>query len=105
MTGDPITGWTDNPGLILNNGSLLRFTYSLSNCTTNTGNGLLYCGSIYVDVNGFAKPNTVGRDIFAVWVQENSIKPFGVPGCSWYGTCNTANHGYGCSTEYIMGTK
>jgi len=30
-------------------------------------------GEISIDVNGFRKPNTLGRDIFRFWIPDNGI--------------------------------
>ncbi|MDD3150178.1 MAG: prepilin-type N-terminal cleavage/methylation domain-containing protein [Candidatus Gastranaerophilales bacterium] len=88
-------------GLILNNGMLIKFV-TYSSCTANA------CGDILIDVNGFKNPNTVGKDIFRVYLTHTSIKPFGYSGdphdassATHEGTCVSTSSGYGCSTDYL----
>jgi prepilin-type N-terminal cleavage/methylation domain-containing protein len=96
------TSITDNPpALILSNGSLLRFNFMATNCDSGSQ---LRCGEIYVDVNGFKKPNTIGKDIFGIYIRENSIRPFGVQGDGNENNCNTSppsGTGFGCSAKYL----
>lgn len=84
-------------GLVLSNGYLMIFASTDTNCaSTPLANT---CGWIYVDTNGFKGPNTVGRDIFGVWVLENSTQPFGITGDTKNGTCATS--GWGCGYDYL----
>ncbi|MDD3149520.1 MAG: prepilin-type N-terminal cleavage/methylation domain-containing protein [Candidatus Gastranaerophilales bacterium] len=95
--------WSDYPSLILNNGVMLRFYYLNSACT-NTSKSIPACGYIIVDINGFSKPNMVGRDIFVVHIVENGIKPWGVQGDIYESKCEGSTgswSGAGCSTEYL----
>ncbi|MCM1339005.1 MAG: hypothetical protein NC191_04985, partial [Muribaculaceae bacterium] len=84
-------------------------------------NGSLVCFDYYVaivDVNGYSKPNTIGRDIFAahVNVDNYSINPAKGRNYSWGiadgvrvkvtngdGTCKKTNddYGWGCSYYYL----
>lgn len=91
------------PSAILNNGSLLDFYLDNTYCTNNTPGWNpppSMCGIIWVDINGFKGPNTFGKDIFVIWIQENGIKPLGVQGDGFVDTCNTS--GQGCSAQYLM---
>jgi len=54
-------------GLILNNGVFVLFNNVDTSCTNRI------CGQIYVDVNGFNKPNRIGNDIFKINILKNSI--------------------------------
>lgn len=54
------------------------------------------CGWIKVDVNGFKPPNIDGKDIFAVLLTDNGIKPFGGDITGW----NTAQ-GFGKSADML----
>ncbi|MDD3149706.1 MAG: prepilin-type N-terminal cleavage/methylation domain-containing protein [Candidatus Gastranaerophilales bacterium] len=104
LDGTPITSWANYPSLILNNGVMLRFYY-LSSACTNTSRGIPACGYVIIDVNGFSKPNVIGRDIFYIHVISNGIKPWGVQGDKYdenYCEGSTgSNAGYGCSAEYL----
>ncbi|MDD3149200.1 MAG: prepilin-type N-terminal cleavage/methylation domain-containing protein [Candidatus Gastranaerophilales bacterium] len=93
-------------GLILNNGSLIRFNVDKSNCSSPVGD-YTRCGYINVDVNGFKKPNTVGKDIFYMNLTLNSLIPHGARGindpsttCIESSTAST-NTGSGCSAKYL----
>lgn len=87
---------------ILADGTMLNF-----NCWNN----------IYVDVNGFKGPNTIGRDIFQLRLSQNSTTlkysfPYGTNLCtSNANTTITENNyeedckngtGWGCSPLYIL---
>ncbi|MDD3149256.1 MAG: prepilin-type N-terminal cleavage/methylation domain-containing protein [Candidatus Gastranaerophilales bacterium] len=95
-----------NPGLILNNGSLVRFSVEKSNCSYVSGD-YTRCGWINIDINGFKKPNTIGKDIFAMSIISNALIPYGAKGLySPETTCIenstiTSNSGYGCSAKYL----
>lgn len=88
-----------NSGLILSNGSMVTFNANTPNCITTTEGIPNMCGSINVDVNGLKGPNTIGKDIFAVNVQESGIKPVGAG--TYYNTCSTSSTGFGCAAEYL----
>ena len=96
----------EGPGLILSNGALIRFIVEKSDCSQTAGN-YKRCGHIAVDVNGFKKPNTIGKDIFFVNITENSLIPFGADGnyniatnCV-EGSTDSANSGYACAAKYL----
>ncbi|MDD3149729.1 MAG: hypothetical protein PHV68_02750, partial [Candidatus Gastranaerophilales bacterium] len=96
------------PGLILNNGSLMHFYLYKSNCSqTVSGADYIRCGWIGIDVNGFKKPNTVGKDIFRVSITSNALIPYGARGSHdpstncVEGSTDTANEGYGCAAKYL----
>jgi type II secretory pathway pseudopilin PulG len=82
-------------GAILANGTLLKF-YTYGNCSA------VNCGSILVDVNGFKKPNIMGKDIFMIYLTLNSIKPFGYQGDGYQNTCTTSSSGMGCTANYLL---
>lgn len=99
-------------GLILNNGALIRTHINSLDCsatsyTTNNFNDA-YCGNITVDVNGFKKPNIVGRDIFQVFVTSNSLvpwggKPYSAPESNINSACIASDAlGWGCSAAYLL---
>jgi len=87
-------------GEVLADGTLVR--YLDYDCDTSTG----YCGYILFDVNGFKKPNTMGKDIFGVFVFLKGIVPFGSPvvdgGIRAEGTvCDPAGEGFPCSATAL----
>ncbi|MFH0702721.1 MAG: type II secretion system protein [bacterium] len=102
LNGAPITTWSNSSSIILNNGVFLKFGINSSNCTALSGT-VSVCGRINVDVNGFKGPNTFGKDIYQVWIQENSIKPMGTKGDGYENTCITSNLGWGCAAKVLMG--
>lgn len=95
----------DDAGAILNDGTFVLFSYEDNNCASgappNGGyEGLTnVCGWITVDVNGMKGPNTVGRDIFGMWLLDNKVIPFGTANFST--TCTNTDFGFGCSAIYL----
>jgi prepilin-type N-terminal cleavage/methylation domain-containing protein len=100
LSGSTYTGWIDPAGIVLNNGALLYFRYQSSNCSFNDGS-VLFCGDIEVDVNGFKGPNTVGKDIYGIYVQQNTIKPAGTQGDTNGSNCISTGTGWGCGAKYL----
>jgi len=79
MNGD-ITTWGDRGSLILSNGAFIEIEAEGTNCQTpiswaNNINNV--CGLIMLDVNGYKKPNIVGKDIYSMWIRPNRLIPFG----------------------------
>lgn len=95
-------GWDNSAGLILQDGTSLMFATSWGpNCDWVITPQLSICGYIPVDVNGpFKEPNTMGRDIFSLWILEDHILP---EGCAQDGrnNCNTSDTGSSCSAKYL----
>ncbi|MDD3012857.1 MAG: prepilin-type N-terminal cleavage/methylation domain-containing protein [Candidatus Gastranaerophilales bacterium] len=94
----------DNSSAILNNGVMLNFDYDSSTCTSviniNSAAGIInVCGSVNVDVNGSKGPNKIGKDVFGIYILENSTKPFGSQGDNQENTCSTT--GVGCAAQYL----
>ncbi|EKE02890.1 MAG: hypothetical protein ACD_20C00317G0025 [uncultured bacterium] len=89
-------------GFVLNNGILIAMTIPSTDCS-NTPFGIPSCFEMLVDVNGFKGPNTYGKDIFIIYVQEHNIKPAGCVGSnsSHADTCSPDKSGVSCSTEYL----
>ena len=93
-------------------------TYTVKSIYHRTYNGqrLTLLGPFYIDVNGSEqKPNTMGRDIFSFYINEDdaTLVPGGGPQ-TWYpwktttdyrGTCDTKNpdthYGVGCAQRII----
>jgi len=109
LNGTAVSGsnWT-YPGLILNNGSLMYFHVNSSNCSQTAGD-YKRCGHIYIDVNGFKKPNIIGKDVFGVNITSNALIPWGARGLADPSTtciegstaADNTNTGYGCSAKYL----
>ena len=76
---------------------------------------------VFIDVNGYKKPNTVGRDIFYFFIKDNQFTPVfwtndtgnSANGCSCPNYCTLITRdnykedcetgsGWGCSPLYIM---
>ena len=66
------------PVIVLKDGAIINTAYISSTCT-GTDAGIIapyagtICGAIFVDVNGCKPPNTWGRDIYYIEVQQNKI--------------------------------
>jgi len=68
-------------------------------CTHDCQVGTADCADIFIDVNGFKPPNTVGKDIFGIRVSDTRVMPYGTAGDEFVGTCVATGTGYGCSAE------
>ncbi|MDD3149464.1 MAG: prepilin-type N-terminal cleavage/methylation domain-containing protein [Candidatus Gastranaerophilales bacterium] len=94
------------PCLILNNGSLMRFYIEKSDCSSSVGN-YTRCGWMSIDINGFKKPNTIGKDIFTLSLTSNALMAAGARGFNdpstdcVEGSTSADNHGWGCSAKYL----
>ena len=100
LNGTSPTDW-GGAGLIATNGYLVRLSDAKSDCSSAFGT-LTRCGVIYVDVNGFKNPNTIGKDIFAFIITEDGLKPYGVDGSpAGYSVCTPASDGQGCTAVYL----
>ncbi len=75
--------------IVLNDGTLINFENYDSACTNDD------CGLLQVDVNGFKKPNIIGKDIFRIHVGEYK---------TWLekNYCNTNVNGWGCGYYYLL---
>lgn len=99
LSNSPYIDAAPRAGLILNDGALVLV--ELKGAATG--------GYVVVDVNGFKKPNTMGRDIF--WAYSNDkgqLRPTGTAGDffdtndSTYG-CSASDPagGYNCAAKYL----
>lgn len=117
------TGGTDAlniPGIMLNDGTSVVF-YQLGTQALNCNRVLgaapplsQTCGNIYVDVNGLKPPNTLGKDLFLIFVTHTGAYPAGSHPTTFSATfndfsysCNPSNttyswRGMGCSAKYLM---
>jgi prepilin-type N-terminal cleavage/methylation domain-containing protein len=92
-------------GIVLSNGVSIRLWLNTANCTTAVGSpAILYrCGGMMIDTNGLSMPNTIGKDIFGIYVMENQLKPFGSLGDG--DVCNDnppSGLSWGCSAKYLF---
>lgn len=90
---------SDTPGLILNNKMLMIFLNVSSTCEGGTQN---VCGEIYIDVNGFNKPNILGRDIHFVSITQRTDDSILL--LNYNDNCETeigATAGIGCSGKLL----
>lgn len=108
MKGNILNGYGNDygnaSGGILNDGTLILFYGFQGVVGDGTCPGPLCTTTIYVDVNGYKKPNIVGKDIFRIYVLENSIKPYGAAGDTTYPLstdCASTGFGFGCSAKYL----
>lgn len=86
------------PRVILANGAMIGFsTAGATDCSstpTIVTSGPLYqssCEMIAIDINGFKKPNVLGRDIFMFWIAKTGLYPRGSHGDYDYETSNFCN--------------
>jgi len=86
--------YPDPAGDILADGTLVR--YLTTDCSAQP-----YCGYILVDVNGFRKPNTVGRDIYGMYLYTTKLVPVGTNTKGEGTTCNPTDNGFACSAKYL----
>ncbi|MEI7474523.1 MAG: type II secretion system protein [bacterium] len=114
LNGSNLTlGWPDQAGAILSDGSTILLCHQSVNCTSNgvgnepdsLGLGAIYntattCGTILLDVNGYAEPNRMGKDIYEFWILKDKLVPYGTND-NMTNTCNTASTGIGCAAEYL----
>lgn len=57
--------------------------------------------TFFIDINGPALPNTVGKDMFVFKYENNGIKPSGTPGTKDANSCNLKSTGWGCA-YYVL---
>lgn len=109
LTGSVISGITANAGrttAIVSDGSLMRFdTVSGFNCVATPDYTKSSDGCVWVefDINGFKKPNAIGKDIFGtVLYSDGVVGPLSsTMAAAW--DCTT--DGWGCSAEYLYQNK
>lgn len=104
MDGTPVTSdydFRDNAaGLILNDGTLIDIgLYNPSDCSYTIGDFNDACGWITVDINGFKRPNTFGKDLYTFIFYSNTLKPLGAAGDSY--KCEEGG-GHGCAGTYLI---
>jgi prepilin-type N-terminal cleavage/methylation domain-containing protein len=97
--------WGNDLGaFILTTGVFVKTEVGSNDCSNNVWHSSLSkCAMIWVDVNGFKGPNLWGKDMYAIQVLHNGIKPLGSPGDGWTGCIPSTNapNGYGCSAKNL----
>lgn len=92
---------------ILSNGTLAVFYLYNQKCNDANSANDDVCGSVFLDTNGFPGPNTMGKDVYALWVlKDGNTIPFGTQGDTWYNNpasyrCNSSAAGFSCSADYL----
>ncbi len=96
---------------VLPNGSSIAIGQRNINCTFTDNTLTNICGEIYVDVNGNDEPNTLGRDIYEMYLfADGSVKPRGTTGDNPItdpatscieGSTAATNYGWGCGRKYL----
>lgn len=114
LNGSPLTAPT-TPGLILSNGAVLVFEdYFSPDCDStgiNVNSRTTYtnvCSNIVIDVNGPKIPNTIGKDIFYVWILSDFMTPWGslkddakAGSIAASTTCASGDGGWGCAYKVL----
>jgi len=101
-----------NGTAVLKDGTLLAFYDRMASndrtCDEIDGNDGIHtndCGWVFVDVNGYKGPNTYGKDIFIVYIQENKVEPANYDdetGASPTNYCHASSSGYGCAAKVLQ---
>lgn len=120
-SGHTLSKWDKDRTRILNNGTLIwLYTYEHSGAVAAKGidfvkdnNGAMYTlyAAFFIDINGYKRPNMLGRDIFKFYLgQDGTLYPAGGKDvCVYYGLdrayWNTAEDSWGCkdTTTYGVG--
>lgn len=94
-------------GFVLSDGTLIAMYGVSPNCTYNALGKDEVCALVNVDVNGHKKPNTIGKDIFGLYITINGIQPYG-SGDFFANSarCQPASQawpaGWACSNDYLL---
>lgn len=67
-----------NASAILSDGIMFNLSPSNFNCSAKTD----VCMLLTIDVNGFKKPNKMGRDMFELYIEPTNVVPNGTQGAS-----------------------
>lgn len=107
ITGGAV-GWSmSNPGFVLNNGAFFTIYSDTSGCTTpDATSNYNRCGTSFIDVNGFKKPNRVGKDIFEIHLLSDRISPNGANPKNSATTCPDSDEsindgGFNCTAKRL----
>jgi len=94
-------------GFVLSNGAII---IGRSNLVTSNASCVMYrtceLGSIIIDVNGYKSPNTIGKDIYVVYIKKTGLVPIGSgssnDSAAQFTNCTNNSWGFGCSTKYLI---
>lgn len=111
--GQPCGFAWNTSGFILNNGSIILLLINSPDCSLNNSNSnIKSCGVMIVDTNGFANPNTLGKDVFQIWITDTALLPVGIKDennatATYYNSAscdktNTSAYGAGCSFKFLL---
>lgn len=111
--GQPCGFFWNMAGLILNNGVIVILQINSTDCSLNNSNSnVKSCGVLIVDTNGNANPNTLGKDVFQIWLTDTSLLPVGIKdennaAATYYNSAscdktNTSAYGAGCSSKFLL---
>lgn len=104
LNNDSIS-WGDTAGFVALNGVLFRFEGSgFPDCTNDSWvNAIPKCAFINIDVNGFKKPNKIGKDIYLMILTKNRLLPLGTQDDAAHADdCNPNADGWGCAAKYLQ---
>ncbi len=76
---DGRAGWGDDsgPSATLADGMIFGLSWSSPNCNSPSGSLTDLCAVVTIDINGFKKPNRMGRDMFELYIEPNRVIPNG----------------------------
>lgn len=100
-------GWPDMAGAVFTDGSDIIVGVTSQDCSytseymSSSSSNPPFCTAALIDVNGFAKPNQLGKDIYGIWLRKDRIAPFG-SNDSFVNTCNSSSTGWGCAAAYLQ---
>jgi prepilin-type N-terminal cleavage/methylation domain-containing protein len=88
--------------LILQDGTGVSFDFNSETCNYNAGAFMNHCGLIFIDANGTKAPNSVGNDIFGIYLTQDAIVPMNDSNVYGGGLCFSGSWmGWGC-TGYLL---
>ena len=115
-TLNPTVNWAVNPSTYqgysasrLDNGFVF-WILSRGNCNINEGAGKqqYICANIGVDINGYKKPNALGKDTFYFYITKYGVVPIGTKGATLFPldtycklSSTTDRNGYACTAWII----
>ena len=103
---------SNHSAFVTNKGVFVDFIYADKNCNNNPWKVKKagYCGMLMLDVNGFEKPNIIGKDIYGFYITPNGLLALGSKD-TYTGDnnldylCGKGGDGEACSYEYLYNIK
>ncbi|MBP7211474.1 type II secretion system protein [bacterium] len=92
--------------VILSDGTMVSFVVWSPTCNQDYGSGALanMCAFFETDINGFKKPNAVGKDRFRFYITKEAIVPYGTATStemSFANNCAKSHGGLSCTAWVI----